>query len=72
MDNIKILSIEGTEIEACFQFEYGGFLVSASTIDKEVRIFFLPDLHKVGKKGIEFSSIPEAIEWINENFILTE
>ena len=58
---MKILSIEGTEIKACFQFEYGGFLVSASTIgNKEVRIFFLPDLH-LNKTGIEFSSVPEAI-----------
>jgi hypothetical protein len=29
---MRILSIEGKELKACFQFEYKGFTVSFSTI----------------------------------------
>jgi len=59
---MRILSIEGKELKACFQFEYKGFTVSFSTIyEKEVRIFFTKDGHK------QFPNIPEAIKWIDEN-----
>jgi hypothetical protein len=59
---MRILSIEGKELKACFQFEYKGFTVSFSTIyEPEVRIFFTKDGHK------QFLNIPEAIKWIDEN-----
>jgi hypothetical protein len=65
---MKILSIEGKELEACFQFEYKGYLVSATTIysihKPEVRIFLLTDSDRV---NMPFSNIPEAIKWIDEN-----
>ena len=63
---MKILSIEGKELKACFQFDYKGWLVSFSTIyEKEVRIFFIKD--RTVRTHIQFSNIPEAIKWIDEN-----
>ena len=63
---MKILSIEGKELKACFQFEYKGFLVSATTIfEKKVRIFFTKD--GTDRTNIQFSNIPEAIKWIDKN-----
>ena len=68
---MRILSIEGKELKACFQFEYKGFTVSFSTIyepeqfTNQVRIFFTKD--RTDRTHIRFSDIPEAIKWIDEN-----
>jgi hypothetical protein len=61
---MKIKNVKGEAVEACCSFKYKTVIISASTIFKPFSIVVIDD---AGKIIYEATSIPDAIEWTDNN-----